>query len=427
VILAEANSRIFREQLSGDVRYVSPERIVSGSQTGASKPTKSGDVYSYGCIANLVLLGKVPYWWIEEESQVLLEKARGTKPFPMNMEGEVLLSLVQQCLSVAERSRPSIEKVLYMVLVHSFGTVDLTDSIQRLNKDHRDSGGFAYVHTCKLCLTEIDASVREKVSRYYRRPSITDCVKVAVKAIILDNDPDILKIINRLFREIKLWLKLEHENIVPLWGVTDEFGSLPALVSPWLENGSLTAYLQHKHETLFDDGKFALLRDVARGLQYLHSQLIVHGDLSGNNVLVDENGKARLADFGLSALLPGRMSQALVPSNPTCTVQYMAPEYLIFDDEGNLTPDFTSKSDVYSFGGIMLQVFGGKVPYHYITRYETIICFIIKGIRPQRPPASVVIDTDWDFIQRCWLEDAKCRPSTEDILEYVERRAGIRS
>jgi serine/threonine protein kinase len=68
----------------------------------------------------------------------------------------------------------------------------------------------------------------------------------------------------RLFREIKLWLKLEHENIVPLWGVTDEFGSLPALVSPWLENGSLTAYLQHKHETLFDDGKFALVRSDSR-------------------------------------------------------------------------------------------------------------------------------------------------------------------
>jgi hypothetical protein len=64
----------------------------------------------------------------------------------------------------------------------------------------------------------------------------------------------------RLFREIKLWLKLEHENIVPLWGVTDGFGSLPGLISPWVENGSLTGYLQHKHETLFENEKFALVR-----------------------------------------------------------------------------------------------------------------------------------------------------------------------
>jgi hypothetical protein len=88
-----------------------------------------------------------------------------------------------------------------------------------------------------------------------------------------------------LFREIKLWLELEHENIVPLWGVADGFGSLPALVSPWLENGALTGYLQHKHEILSYNRKFALVRsishliiigtlrsvqlkDIARGLQY---------------------------------------------------------------------------------------------------------------------------------------------------------------
>jgi hypothetical protein len=68
-----------------------------------------------------------------------------------------------------------------------------------------------------------------------------------------------LTIINRLFREITLWLKLEHKNIVPLWGVADGFGSLPALVSPWLENGALTGYLQLKHKTLSYNEKFALV------------------------------------------------------------------------------------------------------------------------------------------------------------------------
>jgi hypothetical protein len=92
-------------------------------------------------------------------------------------------------------------------------------------------------------------------------------------------------VLQRSFREIKLWLKLEHENIVPLWGVADGFGSLPALVSPWLENGALTGYLQRNHEVLSYNQKFALVRsishiiiistlksvqlkDIARGLQY---------------------------------------------------------------------------------------------------------------------------------------------------------------
>ncbi|KAG2035109.1 kinase-like domain-containing protein [Suillus americanus] len=231
----------------------------------------------------------------------------------------------------------------------------------------------------------------------------------------------------RLFREIKLWLKLEHENIVPLFGVTDGFGSLPALISPWFQNGTLTGYLQRKHKTLSYNAKFALVRDVARGLQYLHSQSIIHGDLSGNNVLVDKNGKASLADFGLSALLPERTSQALLPTNPTCTAPYMAPEYLMFDDEGNMSLVFTPKSDVYSFGGIMLQVLEGKIPYHYIARYEAIIHCISQGIRPKRPLVPVVSDVDWDFIQSCWSRDMEHRPSDEAILEFVEGRAVLNS
>ncbi|KAG2108626.1 kinase-like domain-containing protein [Suillus discolor] len=254
-------------------------------------------------------------------------------------------------------------------------------------------------------------------------------VNVAVKEIILRGNTDMLTIINRLFREIMLWLRLEHKNIVPLWGVADGFGSLPALVSPWLENGALTGYLRRVHKRLSYNEKFALLKDIAQGLQYLHSQSIIHGDLSGNNVLIDEDGKAHLTDFGLSALVPERISQALMPTNCGGTAPYMAPECLALDDEGNEpAPVFSPKNDVYSFGGIMLQVLEGKVPYHYISGgYLTLLTLILRGIRPERPPAPVIRDSDWNFIQSCWLEDMERRPSDADILEFVEARASIQS
>lgn len=250
---------------------------------------------------------------------------------------------------------------------------------------------------------------------------MTTYVDVAVKEILLKNDVNMSTIIRRLSREIKLWLKLKHKNIVPLWGVADGFGPLPALVSPWLENGALTGYVQREHKMLSYNRKFALLEDVARGLQYLHSKSIVHGDLSGNNILVDKNGIASLTDFGLSAFLPVGTSQVLLPTDLTCTVPYMAPEYLTSGDENNVSP----KSDVYSFGGIMLEVLEGKVPYYYIRKQPAIINCISQGIRPKRPPISVVIDCDWDFIQRCWSEHIEGRPSDEDILEFVEVRAII--
>ncbi|KAG1737433.1 kinase-like domain-containing protein [Suillus lakei] len=110
---------------------------------------------------------------------------------------------------------------------------------------------------------------------------MTTYVEVAVKEIVLRNDADMLTVINQLYQKIKLWLKLEHKNIVPLWGVADGFGSLAALVSPWLENGALTGYIHCEHRMLSYNKKFALLDNVAQGLQYFHSQSIVHGDLSG--------------------------------------------------------------------------------------------------------------------------------------------------
>ncbi|KAG1906280.1 kinase-like domain-containing protein [Suillus fuscotomentosus] len=430
VILAEADSDMFNEQLPGDARYTAPEFMFTGGRTGIPKPTKEGDVYSYGCVAILVLSGKAPYWWISKESQVLSErKKKGTSPFHPTAEiDEAHLNLLQQCLS-AVKSRPSIEKVLYLVLVQSFGAADLTTSVKRLNNVHQNAGGFANVHRCSLSLRDIDA-VQLAVFRY-QSSSRSTCVDVAVKEIFLRGDTDTLTIINRLSREIKIWLKLKHENIVPLWGVADGFGFgfLPALLSPWLENGALSGYLEREHEMLSYNEKFALLKDIAQGLQYLHSRSITHGDLSGNNVLVDKDGKASLTDFGLSALVPERISQ--VALKPTCcggTAHYMPPEYLAVDDEGNASaPVFSPKSDVYSFGGIMLQVLEGKVPYHYIHNQFAVMNNISRGIKPRRPPISVVIDSDWHFMQTCWSGDMEHRPSDEDILKFVEGRTRIQS
>lgn len=418
LILAEADSRMFSEQLPGDVRYTAPESIPTGGQTGAPKPTKGGDVYSYGCVAILVLSGKVPYWWISEESQILSEKEMGTWPSRPALEiDEVHLNLVQQCLST-EKSRPSIGKVLYLILVQSSGATDLTTLVKRLNKTHQNNGSFGNVHTCKLNLGD---TIQQVVFRYQSH-SMSNCVDVAVKEINVTSSADMLKFAKRLFREIKIWLELEHENIVPLWGVAYGFGSLPALISPWLKNGALTKYLEREHAILSYSRRFSLLKDIARGLQYLHSRSIIHGDLSGNNVLVDKDGKASLTDFGLSALLPERRSQALVPTNPGGTPNYMAPECLMFDDEDNESPKMYPKSDVYSFGGIMLHVLEGKVPYHYIRNQYVLMNAISNGTKPKRPlaPGPVVEDNDWNFIESCWQKDMKCRPSDEDILKFVE-------
>ncbi|KAF9238135.1 kinase-like domain-containing protein, partial [Melanogaster broomeanus] len=172
----------------------------------------------------------------------------------------------------------------------------------------------------------------------------------------------------RLHREIKVWLNLKHVNVVPLFGTTMGFGRLPAMVCPWLDNGQLSSYLERQGSSVTTGERLALLSDVAVGLQYLHSQSVVHGDLSGSNVLIDDNGRACIADFGLSVLLTELGGSTFATSiQAGGTLRWAAPENFYLDlqfsgdreDVPKVYP--TTRSDIYSFGRVMLQV------RHYLT------------------------------------------------------------
>ncbi|KAF9236614.1 kinase-like domain-containing protein, partial [Melanogaster broomeanus] len=234
--------------------------------------------------------------------------------------------------------------------------------------------------------------------------------------------------IQRLRREIKVWLKLDHPNVLPLFGTTTGFGQFPAMVCPWLENGALTSYLERWNDKLTTEQRLVLVGDVAVGLQHLHSRSVVHGDLSGSNVLIRGNGRACIADFGLSTLLTEIGGSTFATScQARGTLRWAAPELLdlhVSDDEEN-PPKFvpTTQSDVYSFGGIMLQVLTGNVPYHYYVRDIQVMHAILIGEVPRRPSCDLISDHQWSFIQRCWSTDdaGRQRPSNEELVEFTRR------
>ncbi|KIJ12138.1 hypothetical protein PAXINDRAFT_137271 [Paxillus involutus ATCC 200175] len=197
------------------------------------------------------------------------------------------------------------------------------------------------------------------------------------------------------------------------------FGQFPAMVCPWLENGSLTPYLERRRDALKP------INDAAAGLQYLHSQSIVHGDLSGSNVLIDGNGRACISDFGLSIVLTKLGGSTYATSNHAGgTLRWTAPELIdtqVPEDEDN-PPDVlpTPQSDVYSFGSIMLQVLTGKIPYHYYVREPQVLSAISKGMIPKRPGRELVTDRQWAFMQRCWMpvDGDESRPDDDEIVEF---------
>ncbi|KAG6807068.1 hypothetical protein H0H92_008930, partial [Tricholoma furcatifolium] len=129
--------------------------------------------------------------------------------------------------------------------------------------------------------------------------------------------------------EAVLCYNLHHPNIVPFLGVCFN-GITPLLVYKWMRHGDLPSYLEEYPLA----SRVRLLHDVALGLKYLHERSIVLGDLKGVNILVDESGRAVIADFGLASILPSSGG----------TVMYKAPE--VFEQDACNTKE----TDIYAFG-----------------------------------------------------------------------------
>ena len=156
-------------------------------------------------------------------------------------------------------------------------------------------------------------------------------------------------------------------------------------------------------------------------------------------MLVKSDGRACVADFGLSTLLTQLGGSTFATTyRAKGTVRWMAPELLDPEDDSETTP--TTKTDVYSFGSIMLQVHGasflfaydslkrrkiltGNIPYHYLTRDEQVIFAIVKGVPPKRPDEVLVTEHRWKFIEWCWspAKGTKPRPSGDEIVQFTEQ------
>ncbi|KAG6329782.1 hypothetical protein ID866_9307 [Astraeus odoratus] len=123
------------------------------------------------------------------------------------------------------------------------------------------------------------------------------------------------------------------------------------------------------------DNKAVDIQDIADGLQYLHNQEILHGDLRGRNVLISEDGHALLADYGLSTLIETSFdTTAAVPIHPT--VRWIAPEQI--DNDGKVT----IQGDVWAFGMTALELFTRRPPYYDIPDTRSVILRILD-----RPPS----------------------------------------
>ena len=176
------------------------------------------------------------------------------------------------------------------------------------------------------------------------------CAAKVLHPTILDPmDPGADKIRDRFRQECALLESIRHPNIVQYLAMAvDPESRLPVLLMELLDE-SLTKMLECSQQSLAYYIQVDICHDVALAIAYLHSNNIIHRDLSSNNVLITAGRRAKVTDFGMSRLAGAAPTMTNLTMCPG-TLAYMTPEAL------REPPRYTKKLDCFSEGVIMIQV-----------------------------------------------------------------------
>ncbi|KZO99032.1 kinase-like protein [Calocera viscosa TUFC12733] len=223
------------------------------------------------------------------------------------------------------------------------------------------------------------------------------------------------------------WIRLSHPNVLELYGISAHGAYKFALVSPWMEYGDVTGYIR----TYPHVKRSALVLDIIQGLSYLHSLRppIVHGHLTGKNVLIRPTGKACLAHVGLAAVWLDQVESAGDSAEDSCVspvyaLRWLSPERVMPEHYGLTVPSsFIPEADIYAFGMVVYEIFAGKLPFYDFLNPWAVLAAIHRGERPQHPGSTArengLSDTMWGIVQDCWQENYKERPSANELVERV--------
>ncbi|KAJ7468570.1 kinase-like domain-containing protein [Mycena latifolia] len=225
-------------------------------------------------------------------------------------------------------------------------------------------------------------------------------------------------------QEALVWQNLDHPHVLRLIGIDrDTFSPSLCMVLPWMGQGKIEKYLESNGRQNVQK----LLCEVAQGLEYLHSQNVVHGDLRGDNILITDQWTACLADFGLSLFsdLSGRL--------PTRggNVRWMAPELIAPEVCGLSDSEYvrTFRSDVYAFGCVCVELYTGRPPFsdsESTAKIDTaVIRLVLNGDRPERPTGQPAMsDRMWQHVESYWGHDPTSRPDAQTVVQHMSGLIG---
>ncbi|KAJ7936914.1 kinase-like domain-containing protein [Mycena leptocephala] len=233
---------------------------------------------------------------------------------------------------------------------------------------------------------------------------------------------EMLKFSKSLLQEVLTWVHLKHPYVLPFFGLDEQFfeGYPPCIVTPYMRNGTMNNFVKNRNGTLPDRRVDLLLVETAQGLAYLHSQNIVHGDLRGGNVLIDDGEHAQLADFALAIVTDATLGTT--STTQSGSLRWMAPELLDYQLEFKRT----QASDVYAFACLCIEIYTGEQPFWSIQPDIAVALRVLDQKRPLRPSSSgppdgtrAMSDGLWAIVEACWVHKPSDRPDMNKVLGLI--------
>lgn len=216
---------------------------------------------------------------------------------------------------------------------------------------------------------------------------------VAVKVLRLDlqNDPDTKR---RFQREAMATTELVHPNIVSIYDV-GESNDQQYLVMEYVRGSDLKKYIV-EHFPIPYQRVVDIMEQILAGIQVAHDHNIIHRDLKPQNIMIDENGNAKITDFGIAvALSDNSMTQT---NSLLGSVHYLSPEQA----RGSMP---TKQSDIYALGIILFEMLTGTVPFEG----DSAVSIALKHFQEEMPS---VRDFDPRIPQA--LENVVLKATTKD-------------
>jgi serine/threonine protein kinase len=248
------------------------------------------------------------------------------------------------------------------------------------------------------------------------RAQQTDPDRIVALKMILPFRLHASEIVRRFRVEAEAVAKLNHPNILPIYEAGERDG-IPYFSMRLTQGGNLSEAMPHMAGQTRQSVK--LLITVARATQHAHDRGILHRDLKPANILIDADGTAFVADFGLAKVLEpaGDVVSITQTSAGLGTLHYAAPEQSS-GSSGAITPAV----DVYSLGAILYELLSGRPPFTGATAY-TVMRRAAEGPAPMLRTIDPHIPIDLETIcNRCLQPDPRLRyPTAAALADDLQR------